>query len=112
MALVIKNWPANVRDVRDEGSVPGLGRSPGEENDDPLQYSDLENSMDCIVHGVAKSRTGRRDFHLSILHMVMFMFPCYSLNLSLSFLHCVHNSVLYVCVSVAALQIDSSVPFF
>ena len=46
----------------DPGSVPGLGRSPGEENGNPLQYSYLENSMDrgawwAIVHGVAKSLT-------------------------------------------------------
>ena len=37
--------------------IPGLGRSPGEGNSYPLQYSGLENSMDCIVHGVAKSQT-------------------------------------------------------
>ena len=41
----------------DLGSTPGLGRSPGEGNSYPLQYSGLENSMDCIVHGVAKSGT-------------------------------------------------------
>ena len=39
------------------GSIPGLGRSPGEENGDPLQYSGLENSMDSIVPGVAESDT-------------------------------------------------------
>ena len=43
--------------VGDLGSTPGMGRSPGEGNDYPLQYSGLENSMDCIVHGVAKSQT-------------------------------------------------------
>jgi len=43
--------------VGDLGSIPGLGRSPGEKIGYPLQYSGLENSMDCIVHGVAKSRT-------------------------------------------------------
>ena len=42
--------------VRDLGSIPGLGRSPGEGNSYLLQYSGLENSMDCIVHGVSKSR--------------------------------------------------------
>ena len=42
---------------------PGLGRSPGEGKGYPLQYSSLENSMDCIVHGVAKSRTRLSDFH-------------------------------------------------
>ena len=47
----------------DLGSNPGLGRSPGEGKGYPLQYSGLENSMDCIVHGVAKSRTQLSDFH-------------------------------------------------
>ena len=41
----------------DLGSILGLGRSAGEGTGYPLQYSGLENSMDCIVHGVAKSRT-------------------------------------------------------
>ena len=41
----------------DSGLIPGLGRSPGEEKSYPLQYSGLENSMDCIVHGVAESDT-------------------------------------------------------
>ena len=47
----------------DLGSIPGLGRSPGEGKGYPLQYSGLENSIDCIVHGVAKSRTWLSDFH-------------------------------------------------
>ena len=42
--------------VGDLGSVPGLGRSPGEENGYPLQYSGPENYTDCIVHGVTKSQ--------------------------------------------------------
>ena len=40
----------------DLGSIPALGRSPGERKDYPLQYSGLENSMNCIVHGVANSQ--------------------------------------------------------
>ena len=40
---------------RDLGSIPGLGRPTGEGKSYPFQYSGLENSMDCIVHGVAKS---------------------------------------------------------
>ena len=44
-------------DVGDLGSIPGLGRSPGEGKSYPLQYSGLENSTDCIVHGVTKCRT-------------------------------------------------------
>ena len=42
--------------VGDPGSIPELGRCPGEGNGYPLQYSGLENSMDCIVHGFAKSQ--------------------------------------------------------
>ena len=50
--------------VGDLGSTPGLGRSPGEGKDYPLQYSGLENSMGCIVHRVANSQTQLSDFHL------------------------------------------------
>ena len=47
----------------DLGLIPGLGRSPGEEEGYPLQYSGLENSMDCVVQGVTKSSTRLSDFH-------------------------------------------------
>ena len=55
----------------DANSIPGLGRSPGEGNDNPLQDSCLENPMDrgawqATVHGVAKSRTRLSDFTLSL----------------------------------------------
>jgi len=46
--------------VGDWGSIPGLGRFPREGKGYPLQYSGLENSMDCIVHGVTKSQTTER----------------------------------------------------
>ena len=59
---VVKKPPANDGDARDLGSIPELGRSPGEGNGNPIQGSCLENSMDrevwwAVVHGVAKSRT-------------------------------------------------------
>ena len=59
MALVVENSPAN-EEVRDAGSVPGSGRSPGEGQSNPLQCSCLENPMDrgawwAMVHRVAKS---------------------------------------------------------
>ena len=62
MALVVKNQPANAEDIRDVGLNLGLGRSLGEGNSNPLQYSCLENPMDRVawqatVHGVAKSWT-------------------------------------------------------
>ena len=43
---MVKNPPANAGDIRDEGSIPGLGRSPGGGHGNPLQYSCLENPMD------------------------------------------------------------------
>ena len=57
-----KNLPAKAGKARDSGSIPGTGRSPGEGNGNPLQYSCLENSMDrgawwATVHGIAKSWT-------------------------------------------------------
>ena len=60
MILVVKNIPPNAGDKRDMGSVVELGRSPREGNDNPLQYSCLENAMDReawqdTVHGVEKS---------------------------------------------------------
>ena len=62
MKLVLKNSPASAGDVRDLGLIPGLGRSPGGGNGNPLQYSCLENPMDrgawqTAVHRVTKSRT-------------------------------------------------------
>ena len=62
VALVVKNPPANTGDVRDEGSIPWSGRSPGGGHGNPLQYSCLENPMDrgawqITVHIVAKSQT-------------------------------------------------------
>ena len=52
---------------QDLGSIPGLGRSPGEGKSYPLQYSGLENSTDCIVHGVAKSQTRLSAFYLILM---------------------------------------------
>ena len=54
VAQLVKESACNARDL---GSIPGLGRSPGEGKGHPLQYSGLENSVDCIVHGVAESDT-------------------------------------------------------
>ena len=59
---VVKNLPANTGDIKDTGSILGLGRSPGGGHGNPLQYSCLENPMDrgawqAIVHRVAKSQT-------------------------------------------------------
>ena len=53
--------------VGDLGSIPGLGKIPREGKGYPLQYSGLENSMDYLIHGVAKSQTRLSDFHFQYL---------------------------------------------
>ena len=58
-----KECTSNVGDL---GSIPGLGRSLGEGKGCPLQNSGLENSMDCIVHGVAKNGTLLNNFHFTL----------------------------------------------
>ena len=63
---------ASACDAGDPGSIPGLGRSPGEGNGNPLQYSCLENPMDggvwwATVHGVSKSRTRLSNFTHSLV---------------------------------------------
>jgi len=62
VALVVKKLPAGAGDIRDKGSIPGSGRSPGGRHGSPLQYSCLENPIDrgawrASVHGVAKGWT-------------------------------------------------------
>ena len=57
---MVKNSPANAVDIRDTGSIPGLGRCPGEGHDNPLQYPCLENPMDrgawwAMVHRVVET---------------------------------------------------------
>ena len=63
---MVKKLPPNAGDIRNSGSIPGLGTSPEEEHGHPLQYSSLENPMDrggwwVTVHGVAKSWTRLSD---------------------------------------------------
>ena len=62
MVLVVKNLPANVGDIKDTGSIPGLGRFPGEGHGNPFQFSCLENPMVrgvwwAAVHEVAQNQT-------------------------------------------------------
>ena len=63
VALVVRNTPANAGDIRDAGSIPGWGRSPGGGHGNPLQYPCLENPTDrgawqAAVQGITKSQTG------------------------------------------------------
>ena len=73
VVLVVKNPPTNAGDIRDAGSIPGLGRSPGEGNGNPPQYSCLENIMNrgawrATVHGVNKELDMTERLTLSLLH--------------------------------------------
>ena len=70
---MVKNLPANAGDL---GWIPGLGRSPGDRNGNPLQCSCLENPMDggvwwAKVHGIAKSRTRPSGLHTWIYHVCL-----------------------------------------
>ena len=66
----------------DLGSIPGLGRCPGEGNNYPLHYSGLENSMDCIVHGVSKRQTWLSDFHFTCQSWTLLYFKLLKLDLT------------------------------
>ena len=65
VVLVVKNPPANAGDIRDTGSIPGLGKFPEGEHGNPLQYPCLENPMDrgawwALIHRIPKSWTWRK----------------------------------------------------
>ena len=81
-----KGYACNVGDL---GLIPGLGRSPGEGKGYPLQHSGLENSTDCIVHGVAKSRTRLSNFTFMSLSVLF-------LTLSIIILRLSHYSFLWL----------------
>ena len=71
-SVVKKNLPVNVEDTKGTGLTPGLERSPEVGNDNPFQYSCLENPMDrgawqATVHGVEKSWTQMSDFTFTLL---------------------------------------------
>ena len=68
MTIVVKKQPANAADIKDTGSIPGLGRSPGGEHGNPLQYSCLENPMDrgawkATVHRIYGIQLKRLSMH-------------------------------------------------
>ena len=65
MALVVKNLPADVGDIRDAGSIPGLGRFPGGGHGNPLHYSWLENPMDRGAWQATYSSQGRKELNMT-----------------------------------------------
>ena len=82
--------------------IPGLGRSPGEGNSNPLQYSCLKNSMDrggwwATVHGVAKSQTRLSDFTFFLSFFLLLLVFSLILTVASSFLHLLSKTM--VCLS-------------
>ena len=85
MVLVVENLPANAGDMRDEGSIPGSGRSSGGGHGNPLQYSCLENPMDrgpwwAAVHWITKSETQWKQ--LSMHYMLIIVIQRYTVTLA------------------------------
>ena len=80
--------------------ITGLGRSPGERKGYPLPYSELENSMDCINHGVTKSQTLLSDFHFHI-YMCAYIYLyliCLIYTYICIYVHIYVSLYIYVCV--------------
>ena len=93
--------------VRDLGSILGLGRSPGEGKGYPLQYSGLENSMDCIVHGVTKSQAWLSDFHFTTPLLVKNSPLCKVARNSLSQEETGEESVVYMLMQLKITHLSS-----
>ena len=78
-SLVLLGFPCgstgkeSAHNLGDLGLIPGLGRFPGGEGY-PLQYSGLENSMDCIVHGIKTNQTRLSSFHFHYIYYLWFVF--------------------------------------
>ena len=109
---------ASAYNMGDPGSIPGSGRSPGEGNGNPLQYSCLENPMDAgawlaTVHGVAKSRTWLSDFTITITIdiyvpfaiFLIFGVGCVDLFSSVLFLDCI--SPFNICCKAGLVVLNS-----
>ena len=79
-----KESPCNVGDL---GSIPTMGRSPGEAKGCPLQYSGLQNSMGCMVHGVTKSQTRLSDFHFHTCIYVHALCVCVYVYVNTYYVH-------------------------
>ena len=85
----------------DPGSIPGLGKYPGEGKDYPLQYSDLESSMVCIVCGVANTPTQLNNFHSSL--------SCFDMIYPITFSFLIQIKILYNCPLTMLLTLNSIV---
>ena len=105
---VIKNLPSNVGDTLEKEEIHGSGRSSGEGNGNPLQYSCLGNPMDreawqTTVHGVTKVSDTPEEMNNS--SKCIYVSATLSILLTLCSPHCVHKYVFYVCASISEMGI-------
>ena len=89
-ALLVKNPPVNAEEIRETGSIPGSGRSPGEGNGNPLQYSYLEEPIDrgawrAIVHGVTKNQTWLKQLN-TLMQILIYLYLFYLFRTKLDLL--------------------------
>ena len=102
--LIFLDWSigsevkASASNAGDPGSIPGLGRSPGEGNGNPLQYSCLENPMDgeawwATVHGVAKSQTWLSDLNYQLLIIIVALQCCVSFCCTAKSISCMYTYI-------------------
>ena len=131
--LTVKNPPVNAGHIRDAGSVPGWGRSPGGGHGHPLQYSCLENSMDrgawqATVHRVTKSWTWLKQLHThthnshsnkcrvlnKVLAHSLCLWACFCFEISsfVSFLYIPHISIVtwYLSFSLWLILLNMIIP--
>ena len=83
LALMVNTLPANEEEVKDTGSIPASGRSPGEGNDNPLQYSCLENPMDrgsLAIHSSWNRRVGHDGSDWTCMRARLLMLTCVKVN--------------------------------
>ena len=114
VARVVKRLPANAGDL---GSIPGSGRSPGEENGNPLQSSCLENPMDrgawwATVHGLAKSQTRLSNFIFTFNLMVTYYNSNWKLKCYFNSVHLVLILIIYGCKAVYGIFFFFKLCFF
>ena len=83
--------------VGDLGSIPGFRRSPGEGKGYPLQFSGLENSIDCIIHGISKVWTQLSDFHSLIYTAILNIFKIFYIFMYAVSVFCKRSNFVFVC---------------
>ena len=105
VVLAAKNPPASAGDARDMGSIPGSGRSPGEENGSPLQQACLGNPMDRERSLVGYSPWGHKELDMTELVLFFTLFLVYFFFLSFFFFNSTHHLLKYEMMCIVCLSL-------